>query len=276
MGVDINRAVKDLYYRHLLPFVAGLGPRKAIRLIDTIQTQLDGHVVSRDQLVKVLSDNTSVMHNAFAFLEIPFDKTEKLRPPKRNEEGEGIEDFTPSTEPLDATRIHALDYDLARKMAAGAAELDPEDYGLEHDSFPVAFLMNEDDMANKLQELSLEDYAITLYKEHQERKRQALENIRRELIDPYADRRDPFTALTPPQLFQQLSGETSQTLNIGFIVPVSVICVLKEMVIVKLDSGVDGFVNLEGLSDIKLTSAAEARLEVNQKLRVSLNQAFYD
>lgn len=28
-GVDINRAVTDSYYQHLLPFVCGLGPRKA-------------------------------------------------------------------------------------------------------------------------------------------------------------------------------------------------------------------------------------------------------
>lgn len=29
VGVDINRAVIDAYYQHLLPFVCGLGPRKA-------------------------------------------------------------------------------------------------------------------------------------------------------------------------------------------------------------------------------------------------------
>jgi len=29
VGVDVNRAVTDPYYQHLLPFVCGLGPRKA-------------------------------------------------------------------------------------------------------------------------------------------------------------------------------------------------------------------------------------------------------
>jgi transcription elongation factor SPT6 len=29
VGVDVNRAVADSYYQHLLPFVCGLGPRKA-------------------------------------------------------------------------------------------------------------------------------------------------------------------------------------------------------------------------------------------------------
>jgi transcription elongation factor SPT6 len=36
VGVDINRAVGDAYYQHLLPFVAGLGPRKAAVLVKKI------------------------------------------------------------------------------------------------------------------------------------------------------------------------------------------------------------------------------------------------
>jgi transcription elongation factor SPT6 len=36
VGVDINRAVMDAYYRLLLPFVCGLGPRKAQQLIKNV------------------------------------------------------------------------------------------------------------------------------------------------------------------------------------------------------------------------------------------------
>lgn len=36
VGVDINRAVNDAYYQHLLPFVCGLGPRKAQVLVKKI------------------------------------------------------------------------------------------------------------------------------------------------------------------------------------------------------------------------------------------------
>lgn len=36
VGVDINRAVNDSYYQHLLPFVGGLGPRKAELLVKKI------------------------------------------------------------------------------------------------------------------------------------------------------------------------------------------------------------------------------------------------
>lgn len=33
VGVDINRAVHDTYYQSLLPFVCGLGPRKAQHIV---------------------------------------------------------------------------------------------------------------------------------------------------------------------------------------------------------------------------------------------------
>lgn len=36
VGVDINRAVNDSYYQHLLPYVCGLGPRKAQVLVKKI------------------------------------------------------------------------------------------------------------------------------------------------------------------------------------------------------------------------------------------------
>jgi transcription elongation factor SPT6 len=36
IGVDVNRAVTDEYYQHLLPFVCGLGPRKAQVMVKKI------------------------------------------------------------------------------------------------------------------------------------------------------------------------------------------------------------------------------------------------
>lgn len=37
VGVDINRAVHDPYYQTLLPFVSGLGPRKAQYIVRKVQ-----------------------------------------------------------------------------------------------------------------------------------------------------------------------------------------------------------------------------------------------
>lgn len=40
VGVDINRAVVDPYYQHLLPYVCGLGPRKAQVLVKKIASMV--------------------------------------------------------------------------------------------------------------------------------------------------------------------------------------------------------------------------------------------
>ena len=45
VGVDINRAVTDSYYQHLLPFICGLGPRKAQVLIKKITSQVCSYLV---------------------------------------------------------------------------------------------------------------------------------------------------------------------------------------------------------------------------------------
>lgn len=40
VGVDINRAVNEPYYAHLLPYVAGLGPRKSQALVKKIASMV--------------------------------------------------------------------------------------------------------------------------------------------------------------------------------------------------------------------------------------------
>lgn len=45
VGVDINRAANDEYYAALLPYVAGLGPRKAQVLIRKVVALVSFNVV---------------------------------------------------------------------------------------------------------------------------------------------------------------------------------------------------------------------------------------
>ena len=40
VGVDVNRAATDAYYQHLLPFVCGLGPRKAQVVVKKINAMV--------------------------------------------------------------------------------------------------------------------------------------------------------------------------------------------------------------------------------------------
>lgn len=49
VGVDINRAITDPYYEQLLPFVCGLGPRKADVLIKKITSQV-GNMTAFEEL----------------------------------------------------------------------------------------------------------------------------------------------------------------------------------------------------------------------------------
>lgn len=40
IGVDINKAVRNPYYARMLPFVSGLGPRKAQQLLQDVRTNV--------------------------------------------------------------------------------------------------------------------------------------------------------------------------------------------------------------------------------------------
>ena len=40
IGVDINKAVRNPYYARMLPFVSGLGPRKAQQLLQDVRNNV--------------------------------------------------------------------------------------------------------------------------------------------------------------------------------------------------------------------------------------------
>jgi len=50
VGVDINRAVHDPYYQHLLPFVSGLGPRKAQLVVKRILASVSPMIPTSDEM----------------------------------------------------------------------------------------------------------------------------------------------------------------------------------------------------------------------------------
>lgn len=63
VGVDVNRAVMDPYYQHILSFVCGLGPRKAQVLVKKIAA-----LVRRHRFVSLLSN--SVIREGISSIEI--------------------------------------------------------------------------------------------------------------------------------------------------------------------------------------------------------------
>lgn len=233
VGVDINDAVHDSYTANLLPYVCGLGPRKAAQMLKVIN-QNGGEVINRGDLAGDLERgmkmavSPTVWVNCASFVMIAF---------------QDVEQEGPEADYLDNTRIHPEDYDLARKIAADALELDEEDIKAEVDengqSAVVRRLMKEDQQ-DKVNDLVLEQYAEQLEKQMSQRKRATLETIRAELISPYEELRHNFQYLPSDQVFTMLTGETRDSLVEGMIVPVSVRRTFPTYLDVRLDCGIEG------------------------------------
>lgn len=229
-GVDINEAVNSPYIANLLPYVSGLGPRKATSVIKAIN-QNGGTVSSREELVGDPDNNKlqvvgpRVWNNCASFLYIEYDTS------------------NPTSEPLDNTRVHPEDYELGRKMAADALELDEEDVKAETDENGAGAIVRKlfkEGEEEKVNELILEEYAEQLETKYSQRKRATLETIRAELQAPFEELRRNFSLLTPEQIFVMFTGETKDTLAEGMVIPVNVRLVKDDFAIAKLDCGIEG------------------------------------
>jgi transcription elongation factor SPT6 len=238
-GVDINEAVGDTYTANLLPFVCGLGPRKATAVLKTINAN-GGLVNSRDELVGDPDSNKlpvvgpRVWNNCASFLSIEYDSS------------------SPTSDYLDGTRVHPEDYELGRKMAADALELDEEDVKAEVDEGGPGAIVRKlikDDEQEKVNDLILEEYAEQLEQNYNQRKRATLETIRAELQQPYEELRRNFVILDDKQIFTMLTGETEESLCEGMIVPVNIRVAKEDFIIARLDSGVEGRVEAHEGSD---------------------------
>ena len=237
-GVDINEAVQDSYTANLLPYVSGLGPRKATAVIKGINTN-GGVVNSRDELVgdidqgKLPVVGPRVWNNCASFLFIDYDSS------------------NPTADPLDNTRVHPEDYELGRKMAGDALELDEEDVKVETDEGGPAAVVRKlfkEDEQEKVNELILEEYAEQLERNYNQRKRATLETIRAELQAPYEELRRNYNLLGPDEIFTMFTGETKDTLAEGMIVAVNIRVVKDDFAIVKLDCGIEGRIEAHEVS----------------------------
>jgi transcription elongation factor SPT6 len=186
VGVDINRCVMHKFASAPLQFVAGLGPRKALGILNAIYKK-GGRISSRDHLTMHMDH--CVFTNCAGFIRI-IDKYFK-----KNEE----------IDVRDNTRIHPEDYNLVMKMAIDALEKDCDD-GL------IADLMRE---SNKLDDLDLDQFADELERIERPKKKSALYDIKNEMMDPFSDPRNPYRDPDPNELFNIISGETQVSLKVG-------------------------------------------------------------
>ncbi|KAL9034998.1 MAG: hypothetical protein Q9214_006789 [Letrouitia sp. 1 TL-2023] len=253
VGVEINDAANDIYTANLLPYICGLGPRKASQLLKVIS--LNGGVVgTRSELVgdaekqRLGAVGPRVWNNCASFLYIDFEPTEQ------------------DADYLDNTRVHPEDYELGRKMAADALELDEEDIEAETQENGLGVIVRKlikDDQQEKVNDLILEEYAEQLEKTFNQRKRATLETIRAELQQPYEELRNNFTLLSTEEIFTMFTGETRDTLYEGMVVPVSIRRVGDDYIDVRMDCGIEGTVPATEISN---------RPEVSAKQLFSMHQ----
>lgn len=262
VGVNINDAMTDQYIANLLPFIAGLGPRKATSVLKAISAN-GGSVNTRDELVgdpdsgKLPVVGPRVWNNCASFLFIDYDAT------------------NPSSDPLDSTRVHPEDYELGRKMAADALELDEEDVKAEIDhNGPGAIVrkMFKQDEQERVNELVLDEYADQLLRNFNQRKRATLEAISAELQATYEELRRSFAALTQSEIFTMFTGETKSSLCEGMIVPVNVRIARDDFAVVKLDCGIEG--RVEG-HDVSNRGSVKDVLHVGQTARGKILEMNY-
>ena len=246
-GVEVNDAVSDLYTANLLPYICGLGYRKAAQLIKVINLN-GGIVTTRAELVgdpdqnKLAAVGPKVWNNCASFLYIDFDSSEQ------------------DADYLDNTRVHPEDYDLGRKMAADALELDEEDIEAEQqENGPGAIVRKliKDEAQEKVNDLILEEYAEQLERNFNQRKRATLETIRAELQQPYEELRRNFALLSTNEIFTMFTGETPDSLSEGMIVPISIRKVADDYVEAKMDCGIEGTVPALAISNRPDVSAKQ-------------------
>ena len=231
VGVDINEAVTDSYAGNLLNFICGLGPRKATAMIQAINRN-GGQVASREELVgdpesgKLQAVSANIFQNCASFLRVNYDTAE------------------PTANYLDSTRVHPEDYELAKKMASDAMDLDEEDIHADvqesGDYAIVRRLVKDDEARENVNDLILELYAEQLESQFSARKRATLETIRAELQTPYEELRRNFTLMNSDEIFTMFTGETKESLTENMLVPISIKRIFNDHLEVRLDCGVEG------------------------------------
>jgi transcription elongation factor SPT6 len=249
VGIDINDAVNDASTAKLLPYICGLGPRKAAHMLKIINSW-GGEVNRRDQLVGDLESGVAqavglkCWLNCVSFLYVMYEATEN------------------DTDFLDNTRIHPEDYDVARKIAADALEFDEEDIKNEIDQNGPAAVVKKlvnDEAQDKVNDLLLDEYAGQLEAQFGQRKRATLELIRAELQNPFEELRRNFEYLSSLETFTMMTGETQDSLQEGMIIPVSVKRTSGDHIEVKLDCGVDGNISSSEFPDEVTNNQLEPR-----------------
>ena len=198
VGVDINDVVQHSWKSHTLPFVAGLGPRKASSLINYIKSSIGGAVQSRDQLREFLDQK--VYENVAPVLRI---------------EGSALsEDIL---EVFDGTRIHPEHYDLAHDMAdemlKGAGEIDRVDMDrVERDKEERGIIKVLQKYPDLVDRFGMKEYAEGKGKQSM---LLTLANMSFEFKSPFGELRSPWSLPKEREEFEMITSEIKDLIRPG-------------------------------------------------------------
>ncbi|KAJ1799648.1 Transcription elongation factor spt6 [Coemansia sp. RSA 2399] len=245
VGVDINEVASHPHKHAVLQYVCGLGPRKASGIINKISFG-DRLLESRSDLVVRRLCTRTVFVNCASFL--------RIRPPV--------------VDVLDDTRVHPEDYELARKMALDALDIE-EDVeeetsnrrGRKKANGPsryVAEVMRK--CPEKLDDLDLEKYAEELEKLLGMHKLETLKCIMREMQHPDYDPRQEFQPPEDKKVLEMFTGEiVGETIKEdgSSVVSGTIVRVQPRFAIARLDSGLEGFIGVANIADHRVEEASD-------------------
>lgn len=256
LGVDLYRAIAHPFTTSLLPFVCGLGPRKASDLLERVKKMSSNGMITRKDIKDILGRR--VYWNCASFIYI-----KGIGHYKKKKSNIDI---------LDRTRIHPENYSLARKIAADALGItEPLDESDTNPSLHVEELMQNPE---KLDNLLLDEYAQELAKRQKVQKRLVLYSICDEIKRPYHDHRT-WSDITPDRLFIMLTGETDRSFRPGLITCGRVIKITDRSVLVHLDNGLLGTIFTRNLSDDRISHPSNV-VHLQEKLVCRILQVVKD
>ncbi|OMH81625.1 Transcription elongation factor spt6 [Zancudomyces culisetae] len=265
-GVNINDIAQSPHKQKTLSYVCGLGPRKAQLILNALSGPAGTSLIeSRSDLIYRELVTKNIFVNCASFLRV----------------------WPAQSDILDSTRIHPEDYDLARKMAADALDVEDDDdddhnYSRnrrKYDDGPSRYVAEVMKRApEKLDDLILSEYAMELEKRLSVSKLFCLRFIKRELQHPYADSRHIYRDPDPKDVFEMLSGESiGDTLREdgSTIVVAQVARIRDKFAIARLDSGIDGFLNVANIDDRRVDVVSD-ELSVGETITAVVKKIDFD
>ena len=204
VGVDVNRILGHTWMQPVMQFVPGLGPRKALSLVEGL-LRSDARLESRNQL-KDSAENSQlrpneyfgpvVWDNAVAFLKVSSNDRVYIR----------------DWNPLDGTRIHPVAYAIAKKIGD---DLTASGHIATGDNYVSAIARDP----SLLRQVDL-NAMIEKLKSKQVYKELTVRSLVEELKAPYADPR-VYAEQSMSSLFDLVVGKG--TMDMGSVVTVKVV-----------------------------------------------------